>query len=69
MAEEPNPPLKTIDLILGNYLAGFTVSLESKCPIDPAETRKLDSDFLEDFSTCAVNHGQANKRVHETKEL
>lgn len=63
VAEEPNPPLKTINLILGNYVTGFTVSLESKYPVDPTETWKLDSDFLEDFTTCAVNHGQANKRV------
>lgn len=68
VAEAPDLPFKTIDLVMGNDVAGVTVLPEvSECPVDPPEARELESEFPEVFTACVVTRAQANKRAEETK--
>lgn len=59
MAEAPNLPFHSIDVLLGNDIAGSKVTpVISQFPLDSVELRQMEHEFPEAFPTC-VTRAQA----------
>ena len=60
VAEVDSLPVRGVDLLLGNDIAGTRVNPEvSECPVYPVEMKEMEAEFQEVFTSCVVTRAQA----------
>ena len=64
VAEVNSLPVRGIDLLLGNDIAGTRVNPEVvDCPVYPVEMKEMEAEFPEVFTLCVVTRAQAREKL------